>query len=84
MMTVGSDEFGRFTIVEGECGKCGHKSPINVKYRPRSFWLESDIKLESTILKSLDHRLGVTCGCYGKFHRQVTHIRTKRRKDAEG
>ena len=29
--------------------------------------------------KALDH-LGITCGCYARFHRQMTHIMDKRKK----
>jgi hypothetical protein len=74
----GKDDFGRFIIGAGDCINCG-VTGICVKYSPRTFSLQ-EWGLESpefTILRDTKNRVGITCGCYGKFHRQVTHIYEK-------
>jgi hypothetical protein len=39
--------------------------------------LPTGIKLKDTIHKIYPRVIGITCGCYGKFHRQVAHIEDK-------
>jgi hypothetical protein len=73
---TGEDSFGRFVITGGPCSNCGHALNHCVKYAPRSFELPEDILVSKTILKTVDNYIGVNCGCYGKFHRQVAHIVT--------
>lgn len=50
-----------------------------MKYAPKSFKLEAighnDIEVSRTILKDTKNYIGINCGCYSKFHRQVAHIR---------
>jgi hypothetical protein len=45
----------------------------------RDATLPDDIKIENTILSvGIGFRvmaLGIGCGCYGRFHRQIAHIR---------
>ena len=67
----GEDEFGPITVTGGPCDHCGATGILTVRWR--------DIKLPSievkhTILKDKDNHLGINCGCYGKFHRQIAHI----------
>jgi hypothetical protein len=69
----GSDAFGKFVISGGPCSLCG-LSGLNVKYQPKAFKLPKDITPEATILKTTDNYIGINCGCYGKLHRQITHI----------
>lgn len=70
----GSDAFGKFVITGGPCGVCGQSGLYTIKYAPKSFALPMDITPEATILKTVDNYIGLNCGCYGKLHRQVTHI----------
>ena len=77
----GKDTYGSFTITGGRqkgkkpenCCYCG-KPGLLVKYIKNTFNLNG-IDVERTILKDVDNRIGLLCGCYGKFHRQVAHIR---------
>lgn len=73
---TGEDSFGRFVVTGGPCSVCGFALNHTIKYAPASFELPNDILIEKTILKSTDHYIGVNCGCYAKFHRQVAHIVT--------
>lgn len=84
----GEDDLGRFIIGAGKCVHCS-KTVVCVKYAPASFSLVSfniaDVK--NTLLKDTKNRIGITCGCYAKFHRQIVHIFEKteakhRRTDA--
>lgn len=74
----GKDDLGRFVLVGAQCVNC-REHGVCVKYAPKSFSVANfNIdKLEYTILKDTRNRLGVTCGCYAKFHRQITHIYEK-------
>lgn len=75
----GRDDFGRFVITGGPCSNCGKDGPnYAIKYAPKSFELPDGVEIERTILKTTDHYLGLNCGCYAKFHRQVAHIVTAR------
>ena len=71
----GRDDVGRFVLVAGECHNC-REDGVCVKYAPKSFSVANwNLKDEEyTILGSTQNKLGVTCGCYAKFHRQITHI----------
>lgn len=69
----GEDVFGHFVIGADKCAVCGQVG-ICVKYGP-DLKLPDSISVESTILKHVTHSIGITCGDYGKLHRQVTHIR---------
>lgn len=70
----GKDAFGKFIVTGGPCNLCGHAGGYTVKYAPKSFKLPKDITPEATVLKTTDNYIGLNCGCYGKLHRQVTHI----------
>jgi hypothetical protein len=71
----GSDDVGRFVISGGTCIHC-RKNTICVKYAPKSASLANwnIVTPESTIIRDWSNRLGIPCGCYAKFHRQITHI----------
>lgn len=71
----GEDDLGRFTITAGHCVNCS-KSGVCVKYGPKSFSLANFniADVQNTILRDTKNRIGITCGCYAKFHRQITHI----------
>jgi hypothetical protein len=71
---TGEDAFGKFVITGGPCNMCGHAGGFTVKYAPKSFKLPKGLSVEATILRTTDNYIGLNCGCYGKLHRQVTHI----------
>ncbi len=74
----GVDSLGSFKFyVPGNCGVCKKANNVVVTYAPVTIKRGlGDIKRESTLLKDTPH-LGLTCGCYAKFHRQVAHIRDR-------
>jgi hypothetical protein len=47
-----------------------------VSYSTTAVFIEG-IDLKKTILRKVQNRLCITNGCYGKFHRQMTHIAHK-------
>lgn len=71
----GEDALGRFIVGAGKCVNCS-TTGICVKYAPASFSLTNFniADAQNTILKDTKNRIGITCGCYAKFHRQVAHI----------
>lgn len=72
----GEDAFGKFRITGGPCEVC--RSPqqvLNVCYWDLS--LPNGIDPAKTIFKDY---IGINCGCYAKFHRQVTHIQEAMRR----
>lgn len=74
----GEDDLGRFILGAGNCIHCS-KTGVCVKYAPASFSLINFniADVGNTILRDPKNRLGITCGCYAKFHRQITHIYEK-------
>jgi len=77
LRSVGKDAFGNFRVTGGPCTYCGSPKELCVKYGPKSFDL-GNIDPARTILRDPNTgHLGILCGCYGKFHRQVAHIRHK-------
>lgn len=76
VLVHGKDEFGRFVVGAGNCVHCGSIG-ISVKYAPLRF--DAGVDTEYTILKDTKNKIGITCGCYAKLHRQVTHIKTKQK-----
>ena len=75
---AGKDDLGRFIIGAGECINC-QRTGICVKYAPKDFSLANFniADVANTILKDTRNRVGITCGFYAKFHRQITHIYEK-------
>lgn len=90
MIASGSDSIGNFEVeIPGLCPRCNdgvevcihYKSPAAVNRALKALGI--DPELPSLILK-IPRDLGVTCGCYASFHRQVAHIsdsRKSRNKD---
>lgn len=76
VLVYGKDDFGRFVVGAGNCIHCG-TTGICVKYGPKRF--DAGVDVEYTILKDTKNKIGITCGCYAKLHRQVTHIEHKRK-----
>lgn len=63
-----------------QCGSCEKEDQMSVQYhhtadlRGRNSKLKP-IEASHTILRRKTNPIGVTCGCYAKLHRQLTHIR---------
>lgn len=84
----GRDDFGVLKVVMPErCEVCATDQDVVVVYDTasikRTFKLFK-IDLEKTIIGDQQgnrftriRKIGVTCGCYSKFHRQVAHIKDK-------
>lgn len=72
MIRQGKDDFGPFVATGGLCEVCGEVPNVCIRYNfaPR---LPDGIELKDTIFKDREH-IGILCGCYAKFHRQVAHI----------
>lgn len=79
LRALGSDELGSFQVyIPSVCGVCNTSQEVVLKYTPQSLRAGLDsIEVEKTILKKHTKPVGLTCGCYAKFHRQVAHIRNR-------
>lgn len=85
--TTGSDALGNFTVlIPGICASCSQPTDVVLKYavmrlgtnlRARGI----DPQSPSLVLKR-KREIGVTCGCYARWQRQVAHI-SDRKKAAE-
>jgi len=79
-LVTGADDFGTFTIYANpldeaeQCIYCGALPKLMLEYDDPGPNLKG-IDTSATILEDDTAAIGVTCGCYAKFHRQVTHIR---------
>lgn len=72
-----TDSFGVWRLFQNvECHACGEIVPLAVRSKRGNhhLTLPPGIAVESTILKQHGNTLGLSCGCYAKFHRQVAHI----------
>lgn len=73
----GRDSYGSWKMATSEaltagCPLC--EQPAHAVLRYYQLHLPQDIPVERTILKRTRNPIGVDCGCYAKFHRQVVHI----------
>lgn len=75
---TGEDKFGKFTLSMAHgmsCDCCGASTSVRVRYDQQTIRLPDGIEATDTILRTPSHMgIGIVCGCYAKFHRQVTHI----------
>jgi hypothetical protein len=80
---VGQDLIGRISVTVGQCGYCLHEG-LRVRYSGK-VTLPKDIEPSTKLIlyrpdyistpqKNRKQQLGITCGCYAKFHRQIAHI----------
>jgi hypothetical protein len=77
----GEDKFGKFKIVPGECKVCDEFA-ICVHYKETPRVSDYVKQARSFVLRiknrggkpQLHRRVGISCGCYAKAHRQVAHI----------
>lgn len=81
---TGKDSFGQFIMTGGPCDVCGNGGLFTIKYDSGTFDLPQGVEVDHTILQSTDRYIGLNCGCYAKFHRQVTHIHEKMKYKASG
>lgn len=84
----GEDAFGKFKITGGPCMVCDYTDPqLTVLYNnPEGVHflegLPKGVNTADTILRDVDNAIGINCGCYAKFHRQVTHIADRQKARA--
>jgi hypothetical protein len=81
---LGQDKFGKFRIEGGqECPVCRTEEQWCITYTSTAKIEDYAKRAPGLILKRADRldrtpilwrRIGITCGCYGKLHRQVAHI----------
>ena len=87
--TTGSDSLGNFTVlIPGYCASCDNPTDVVIKYaamRLGTNLRDRGIDPQSTsLVLNRKKEIGVTCGCYAKFHRQVAHISDKRNPRKSG
>lgn len=73
---------GSLAFPLANCGVCGKNTKCIYIF---DVVMPEDISVRATILwnRAKEERIdpvGVGCGCYAKFHRQVAHIEDKRKK----
>jgi hypothetical protein len=80
IIASGSDSIGNFEVqIPGFCPKCNENVEVSVHYKSAAAVNRAlrargiDPNAVSLILK-VPRDLGVTCGCYAAFHRQIAHI----------
>lgn len=80
---------GNIERKRGECGVCGHTTMVIRVHTPTLENLaDLDIDPTRTLLKGItsssrlraDPHIGIGCGCYAKFHRQIAHIRDRKKR----
>lgn len=77
----GHDDYGNFRIyIKDTCSKCGQLK-VTMKYtQPVKLLILPDYVKEANGLIYKNAPLGITCGCYAKFQRQVVHITEGRKR----
>lgn len=70
---IHNDSLGHMNVLHGHqiCGYCGKDVMNCTVYQSTEI---QPIEHDSTMLKRT-HAFGIECGCYGKLHRQIAHIR---------
>jgi hypothetical protein len=70
---VGKDSLGPFNVQDGRlCPSCGHAGlVITYKRKPK---LSDYVRSAPALILRGRRTIGLTCGCYAKLHRQITHI----------
>lgn len=80
LITTGQDKFGAFEVFRNPRGEeemciAGEHTPqLMLVYLDGFPHLPEGIDGERTILVSPEAAIGIDCGCYAKFHRQIAHI----------
>lgn len=80
----GSDNLGNFAVLmPGHCGVCNEDTDVVLRYHSTQAiaalkkLIGKDPKEVPSLIITVNKKIaqiGVTCGCYAKFHRQVAHI----------
>lgn len=94
MIAEGSDSLASFEVlIPGTCKACNKGVEVAILYNPsglaaalKRLGIEVS-KTRSLIVydfKNSRREIGVTCGCYARFHRQVAHIGDKRSQKDRG
>jgi hypothetical protein len=85
-ITPGFDSFGKMNVthhMDGTSGKyihcagCDSEVLFGVWYHPNYPQLPNKVAVDKTILKDPENVLGISCGCYARFHRQIVHIENR-------
>jgi len=79
-MGTGRDDFGKFFMEHTNaksCTGCGSIACHILVLYDKGPSLPHSMDVSRTILKDPRNRLGIDCGCYARFHRQVAHIADK-------
>ncbi len=79
----GEDKIGKFHLTGGPCTNCQATNVVCVHYRFNStLEFPGNFHAGDTILTADPGStyLGINCGCYAKFHRQVAHIQEAQRR----
>ena len=77
----GVDRFGAFTIEDGFCEICGDQAFVVTyeQFEALGYDEQGPISPKHLIIGETKKDIGVTCGCYGRLHRQVGHIVTEQK-----
>lgn len=65
-------------IVGGQCDNCGNRALL---LKVKKVVLPTNIKPDARLImfhgrdeKDFHSHIGLSCGCYAKFHRQIAHV----------
>lgn len=86
----GEDSFGPIILTGGPCTNCGKRSicahyhtkpklPAGIDPNDRKLIL-NNYGYGKYVVTWKDSYLGVACGCYAKFHRQIAHIEDRMKR----
>lgn len=88
----GKDDFSTFEVsIPGHCGACDQDTDVVILYNPSGLAASLkrrgiDASKTSSLLvyneKNNRRPIGVTCGCYARWHRQVAHISDSQKRRA--
>lgn len=82
----GHDDLGSFEVsIPGRCDSCGIEVDVGLKYSTISLTrglADRKIKLDTpSLIYKKGKTIGVSCGCYARFHRQVAHIERRPKRN---
>lgn len=73
---------GDFEAGRTDCDACGENTGVTIKIK--KITLPEGIKPGKTLIAFKGPKahkvIGISCGCYAKFHRQIAHIEDKVKK----
>lgn len=88
----GGDGLASFEIhIPGYCNACSHQTDVSLRYHApqlKASLAKKNIDPKTPSLIVVVNKkfaeIGVTCGCYAKFHRQLAHIGDSRKRRDNG